>query len=49
MRRFFVDTFYWVALFNPKDGWHERVLGFSQTAGPCHFTQEGFQILFLDN
>lgn len=36
MRRFFADTFYWIALFNPKDAWHEHVLAFSQSVGPCH-------------
>lgn len=36
MRRFFADTFYWIALFNPKDAWHERVLAFSQSVGPCY-------------
>lgn len=32
MTRYFADTFYWVALLNPKDSWHQRVLAFSQTA-----------------
>jgi predicted nucleic acid-binding protein len=30
MRRFFVDTFYWVALSNPRDQWHTRVLSFDE-------------------
>jgi len=37
MRRLFADTFYWIALFSPTDAWHERVLAFSQSVGPCHF------------
>ena len=28
MRRFFVDTFYWIALFSRRDRWHARVAGF---------------------
>ena len=36
MRRLFADTFYWIALFSPTDAWHERVLAFSQSVGPCH-------------
>jgi predicted nucleic acid-binding protein len=38
MRRLFADTFYWIALFNPRDAWHERVLAFSQAVGPWHLT-----------
>jgi predicted nucleic acid-binding protein len=34
MRRFFADTFYWIALFSPKDAWHERVQAFSHSMGP---------------
>ena len=37
MRRVFADTFYWIALFSPSDAWHERVLAFSQSVGPCRF------------
>lgn len=25
MKQIFADTFYWVALINPKDNWHQRV------------------------
>ena len=28
MRRFFADTFYWIALFSPRDRWHGRVSAF---------------------
>jgi predicted nucleic acid-binding protein len=28
MRRFFVDTFYWIALFSVRDRWHGRVAAF---------------------
>ena len=31
MRRYFADTFYWVAPLNQKDTWHERVSSFSQS------------------
>lgn len=48
MKRFFADTFYWIALFSPKDAWHERVLTFSQAAGPCHlYTTEEVLAEFL--
>jgi uncharacterized protein len=30
MRRIFADTFYWTALFNPRDEWHVRVISFSK-------------------
>jgi predicted nucleic acid-binding protein len=31
MRRFFADTFYWVALLVRRDRWHGRVIAFSRT------------------
>jgi predicted nucleic acid-binding protein len=31
MRRFFADTFYWVALLLRRDTWHARVTAFSHT------------------
>ncbi len=31
MRRFFADTFYWVALLFRRDTWHDRVTAFSHT------------------
>jgi uncharacterized protein len=31
MRRFFVDTFYWIALFSARDRWHGRVMAFDDT------------------
>ena len=31
MNLFFVDTFYWIALSNPRDQWHRRVLAFQTT------------------
>jgi hypothetical protein len=31
MRRFFADTFYWVALLLRRDRWHRRVTAFSRT------------------
>jgi predicted nucleic acid-binding protein len=33
MNLFFVDTFYWIALSNPRDQWHRRVLAFHTTVG----------------
>jgi predicted nucleic acid-binding protein len=30
MRRFFVDTFYLIALSNRRDQWHQRVVMFSR-------------------
>jgi predicted nucleic acid-binding protein len=48
MRRFFADTFYWIALFSPHDAWHERVLAFSQSIGPCRlYTTEEVLSEFL--
>jgi uncharacterized protein len=26
MRQIFADTFYWIALTNPRDNWHQRVI-----------------------
>src|SRR5215510_5065235 len=37
MRRFFVDAFYWIALLNPRDQWHARVLAFAATLDTYHF------------
>jgi uncharacterized protein len=37
MRRFFVDAFYWIALLNPRDQWHARVLAFAATLDAYHF------------
>jgi len=37
MRRFFVDAFYWIALFSPRDQWHARVLAFAATLDAYHF------------
>lgn len=31
MKRIFADTFYWIALINQKDDWHERVIFFTST------------------
>jgi predicted nucleic acid-binding protein len=48
MKPFFADTFYWIALFSPKDAWHERVLAFSLSVGPCHlYTTEEVLSEFL--
>lgn len=31
MRILFADTFYWIAILNPKDEWHSKVIKFSNT------------------
>ncbi|MGB5594842.1 MAG: PIN domain-containing protein [Crocosphaera sp.] len=31
MKPIFADTFYWVALFNKKDNWHQRVIELTST------------------
>jgi predicted nucleic acid-binding protein len=36
MPRYFVDTFYWVALSDPRDQWHARVLVFSRSLSAYH-------------
>ena len=30
MRQIFADTFYWIALCNQRDQWHQQVVNFSQ-------------------
>jgi predicted nucleic acid-binding protein len=37
MKSLFVDTFYWAALLNPKDTWHQRVRTFNRTLGKVRF------------
>jgi hypothetical protein len=46
MRRSFADTFYWIALFSPKDAWHERVQTFGQSVGLCRIytTEEDLKV-----
>ena len=36
MPRYFVDTFYWVALSDARDQWHARVLAFSRSLSDYH-------------
>jgi predicted nucleic acid-binding protein len=36
MRRLFADAFYWIALFNPRDQWHTRVVAFAATLDVYH-------------
>ena len=31
MKQLFADTFYWIALTNSRDNWHQRVLEFTGT------------------
>ncbi|MBD1875146.1 PIN domain-containing protein [Nodosilinea sp. FACHB-131] len=33
MRTLFADTFYWAAMLNPRDQWHQKVRQFNQTLG----------------
>jgi len=48
MRRIFVDTFYWIALANPNDEWHETVKHLSRSLGPTHlFTTDEVLTEFL--
>ncbi len=36
MKRIFADTFYWIALFNPKDAWHSRAMAFADDLKNYH-------------
>ena len=36
MKRFFADTFYWIALLSPRDQWHARVRAFNETLEAYH-------------
>lgn len=36
MRRLFADAFYWIALFNPRDQWYDRVQAFAATLDAYH-------------
>jgi len=29
MKPVFADTFYWIALLNPRDNWHQTVLNYT--------------------
>jgi predicted nucleic acid-binding protein len=42
MKRYFVDAFYWIALFSHRDQWHSRVLAFDATLddAPLYTTDE---------
>ena len=42
MRRYFIDAFYWIALFSHRDQWHSRVMAFDVTLGdsPLYTTDE---------
>ncbi len=33
MRRVFGDTFYWIALLNPRDDWHKTVINYAYNHG----------------
>ncbi len=49
MRRFFADTFYWVALLLRRDAWHARVTAFSHTLSreDLLFTTDAVVLEFL--
>jgi uncharacterized protein len=34
MKTVFADTFYWIALANPRDSWHEKASSLSKTLHP---------------
>ena len=38
MNRFFVDTFYWIALANSRDQWHRRVKAFDDAVDASRFS-----------
>lgn len=33
MKKVFADTFYWAALINPRDQWHEKAVGLRESIG----------------
>ena len=37
MNRFFVDTFYWIALAHSRDQWHRRVKAFDDALEAYRF------------
>ena len=48
MRAVFADTFYWIALANPKDEWHQATVKVSQGLGPVHLlTTDEILVEFL--
>lgn len=48
MTKVFADTFYWVALTNRDDQWHQRVTAFSSTLGSAQiFTIDEVFVEFL--
>ena len=49
MPRYFVDTFYWIALLYRRDAWHVQVTEFSHslTSGDVLFTTDAVMIEFL--
>ena len=48
MRRFFADTFSWIALLNSRDQWHAQVLAFDATLDAYHlYTTDEVLTAFL--
>jgi hypothetical protein len=49
MRRFFADTFYWVALLLRRDRWHAQVIAFNYTLrrDDIFFTTDAIILEFL--
>ncbi len=48
MTSFFADTFYWIALTNPRDSFHESVLSFSRSLRSANvFTTDEVLVEFL--
>ena len=41
MKRVFGDTFYWIALLNPRDNWHKIALDYAQNYTTQIITTDG--------
>ena len=49
MKKLFVDTFYWIALTNPKDNWHSKCLEIREEIKSCRLlTTELVLVEFLN-
>lgn len=49
MKTLFADTFYWAAMLNPRDQWHQAVRQFNQTIGPIQLvTTDEVLVEFLN-
>jgi hypothetical protein len=41
MRQLFAGTFYWVALYSPRDRWYRQAIDLSRTFGEHHLCTHG--------